>query len=91
MNHGYIAQGNQTLYMRKTSGYDFVEPLILKILKESKGSMTTLAINYRVNQSVGRTINLKIIRNNLIFLAKTEKISKIFNKENGIVYYKTIA
>ena len=63
--------------MGRTSGYDFVEPLVLKILRESKGSMTTLAINYRVNQSVGRTINLKIIQNNLIFLAKNEKISKI--------------
>ena len=77
--------------MGRTSGYDFVEPLILKILRESKSSMTTLAINYRVNQSVGRTINLKIIQNNLIFLAKNEKISKIFNKGNGITYYEIIA
>jgi hypothetical protein len=79
------------LHMGRTSGYDFVEPLILKILRESKGSMTTLAINYRVNQSVGRTINLKIVQNHLIFLAKKEKISKIFNKGNGIIYYKIIA
>jgi hypothetical protein len=77
--------------MRRTSGYDFVGPLILKILRESKGSMTTLAINYRVNQSVGRTINLKVIQNHLMFLAKKEKISKIFNKKTGIVYYKIIA
>jgi len=77
--------------MGRTSGYDFVDPLILKILKESKGSMTTLGINYRVNQSVRRTVNLRIIRDHLIFLAKKEKISRIFDKENGITYYKIIA
>ena len=77
--------------MGRNSGYDFVDPLILKILRDSKGPMTTLGINYRVNQSVGRTVNLKIIRDHLIFLAKKGKISKILDKDNSVIYYKIIA
>ena len=74
----------------KISHYDFVDPLILKILKESKGAMTTLAINYRVNQSVGKTINLKIIRDHLIFLVKDQKVSRSTNRATDITYYGII-
>ena len=72
------------------SGFDFVDPMILKILRESRVSMSTLAINYRVNETTGRTINLSVIRNHLIFLVKDKKISESFNKQNGITYYKLI-
>lgn len=72
----------------RTSSHDFVGPLIMKILKESKVSMSTLGINYRVNESVGRIINLKIIRDHLIFLEEKRKISKFLNEENGVTYYK---
>jgi len=72
------------------SGFDFVDPMILKILRESRVSMSTLAINYRVNETTGRTINLNVIRNHLIFLVKDKKISESFNKQNGITYYKLI-
>jgi len=73
--------------MRKVSEPDFVEPLILDILKKSTGSMTILGINYVVNQSVGKTIDMKIIKNNLTSLTKKQKISSAFNEENKITYY----
>jgi repressor of nif and glnA expression len=69
---------------------DFVEPMILKILKESRVSMSTLAINYKVNEAAGRTINLNVIRNHLIFLVKNKKILENLDKENDVTYYKLV-
>jgi hypothetical protein len=73
-----------------SSGHDFVEPMILKILEKSMVSMSTLAINYKVNEAVGRTINLNVIKNRLIFLVKNKKIFESFDKENNVTYYKLI-
>jgi len=75
----------------RASGHDFVDPMIITILKESKRSMSTLGINYRVNETVGRTINLNVIRDHLLFLVKNKKISESLDKENGVTYYKLIA
>ena len=74
----------------RASGHDFVDPMILRILKESKDPMSILGINYRVNGSAGKTINLNIIRNHLLFLVKSKKISQNIDKENGVTYYKLI-
>jgi len=73
-----------------TSNHDFVDPLILRILGESNGPMTTLAINYMVNQSFGREVNSRIIKKHLTFLVDVEKISKSLSKLNDITYYKLI-
>jgi hypothetical protein len=70
--------------------YNFVEPMILKILKKSRISMSLLAINYHVNEDIGRTINLNSIKKNLTFLVNHKKISEKTNKKNGVVYYKLI-
>jgi len=74
----------------RVSGYNFVDPLILKILGEAKASMSTLGINFRVNEAIGRTINLKVIRDHLMFLVKDKKISESMDKENNVSYYKLI-
>ena len=69
---------------------DFVDPLILKILRESNGPMTTLAINYMVNQSFGGEVNSRIIKRHLAFLVDAEKISKSLNKLNDIAHYELV-
>ncbi len=74
----------------RASGHDFVDPIILKILRESRTPMSTLGINYRVNETAGRTINLNVIREHLIFLARSKKISENLDKENGVTYYKLV-
>jgi len=73
-----------------TSNHDFVNPLILKILRESNGPMTTLAITYMVNQCFGREVNSRIIKKHLTFLLDIEKIAKSLNKLNNVTYYKLI-
>jgi len=72
----------------RVSGFNFVEPTILRILKES-GSLSMLAINYHVNASVGRTINLNVIKKNLMFLTNHKKISEKI-EANGVTYYKLL-
>lgn len=74
----------------RVPSHDFVEPMILKILRESRVSMSALAINYRVNEAAGRTINLNVIRKHLIFLVKNKKIFESLDKENDVIYYKLI-
>lgn len=68
---------------------DFVELMILKLLKEARSSMSALAINYRVNEAAGRIVNLNVIRDNLIFLVKNKKILESLDKENDMTYYKS--
>lgn len=69
---------------------DFVEPMILKVLKVSEIPMSTLSINYRVNENARRIINLNVIRNRLKFLVEKKKISEKLDKKNGVLYYKLI-
>jgi len=69
-------------------GHDFVEPMILSILKVSEIPMSILSINYRVNEGAGRTINLNVIKQRLTFLVGKKKISEKLDKRNGVVYYK---
>ena len=69
---------------------EFVEPMILNILKASKIPMSTLSINYRINERAGKTINLNVVKRNLIFLVNHKKISEKTDRINGVVYYKLI-
>jgi hypothetical protein len=69
---------------------DFVEPMIIKILKMSKLPMTTLSINYHVNEKTGKTINLKVIKNSLASLVSDKKVSEGIDEDSGIAYYKLV-
>ena len=74
----------------RISSIDFIEPMILKILKNSEIPMSTLAINYRVNENIGKIINMHVIKTNLMFLVNHNKISGKLNSENKVVYYNLI-
>ncbi len=74
----------------RATGHDFVDPMILDILKESKIPMSILGINYRINGNIGKTVNINAVRNHLLLLVKSKKISENLNKENGVTYYKLI-
>ena len=74
----------------RASGHDFVDPMILKILRETKTPLSILGINYMINGFVGRMINVNIVKNHLLFLVRDNKVSESVNKENGVTYYKLI-
>jgi hypothetical protein len=79
----------QSIFMRgRASGHDFVDPIMLKILQESKVPLSVLGMNYMVNQTVGKTINLGIVKTHLTMLVKDKKISESFDKDKGITFYK---
>ena len=75
--------------MGRCSGDDFLNPMILKILKDSKIPMSTLGINYRINEGMGRIVNLNVVRNHLVVLLKDKKISETINDE-GVVHYRLL-
>ena len=78
------------LMKRRSSGHDFMDPMVLKILRETRTRLSILGINYLINGIVGRTINLNVVKNHLLFLVKDKKISENVNKESGIAYYRLI-
>jgi hypothetical protein len=78
------------MMVRHVTGYNFVEPTILKILQDSVISLSTLAINYHVNAAVGKNVNLNVIKKNLLFLVAHKKITGKL-EQNGVTYYKQAA
>ena len=70
--------------------HDFIDPMILKILGESKVPMAALAINYMMNQSFGKEVNLRIIKKHLTFLVRDDKISKDSTNMHSVTYYKIV-
>ena len=74
----------------RATGHDFIEPIIIKVLKKSRASSTILGINYMVNEIAGKTINLNVVNEHLMLLVKARKISETLKKSTGVKYYKLI-
>jgi len=87
---GYLLRNSYITMGRSSSNYDFVGPMILKILKVSDIPLTTLAVSFMVNQGMGKIVNMNVIKNHLKFLTENNKISRKLDKGNGILYYKMI-
>jgi len=75
---------------RRQTGYDFIGPSILNILKNSKTPMTKLAVSYMVNQNSGKIVNSGVVKRNLDFFVKENKITVGVDKISGITSYKII-
>jgi len=76
--------------VRRVAGYNFVEPMILKVLENSRISLSTLAINYHVNAAAGKAVNLNVIKKNLLYLVAHKKVTEKLDM-NGIAFYKQVA
>jgi len=72
----------------RNAGYDFLDPMIINILKQSTAPLTLLGISFKVNENIGRVINLNVIKSHLNFLVRKKEVSEIANKEDGITHYK---
>jgi len=75
---------------RSSSNYDFVDPMILNILKKSDIPLTALAVSFMVNKNMGKIVNMNVIKNHLKFLRENNKISQKLDEGNGIAYYNLI-
>jgi repressor of nif and glnA expression len=60
----------------RSEDYDYLEPEILKILKESDVPMSALGINFRVNNKFDKIVELNTIKRNLEKLTKSKKLLK---------------
>ena len=58
----------------RTADYLYVEPEILKILRESDVPMTALGINFRVNSKFDKIIELNTVKRQLSTLVKNRKV-----------------
>ena len=75
---------------KRQSGYDFIGPSILNILKNSKMPMTKLAVSYMINQNSGKIVNVGVVKRNLDFFVKENKVSMGVDEISGIVNYMII-
>ena len=70
-------------------GYDFLDGMIIKILKESPKPLQPLGISFVVNEKAKRLVGFNIIKQHLDFLVSRKKIFKdeIVENDNKIVVY----
>lgn len=71
---------------RKSNNYFYLEPEILKILKTSNVPMSALGINFRLNNSLGKIIDLNTIKSHLDELVDNNKILEM--EKDEILHYK---
>jgi len=71
---------------RKSNNYFYLEPEIMKILKTSNVPMSALGINFRLNNSLGKIIDLNTIKSHLDELVDNNKIFEI--EKDEILHYK---
>lgn len=66
--------------------YVYLEPEILKILRESDVPMPALGINFRINNKLDKIIGLNTIKHHLEALIKSKKLLK--KDKDGTIYYR---
>jgi hypothetical protein len=71
---------------RKSNNYFYLEPEILKILKTSNVPMSALGINFRLNNSLGKILDLNTIKSHLEELVDNNKILEL--EKDEILHYK---
>jgi len=65
--------------------------MILRILEDAKSPLSTLGVNYMINEAAGRMINLNTVKESLVSLVKSKKVSERLDDENGVTYYKLLS
>ena len=77
--------------MRNSGGSDAIRDMILRILEDAKSPLSTLGVNYMINEAAGRMINLNTVKESLVSLVKSKKVSERLDDENGVTYYKLLS
>ena len=71
----------------RSNDYYFIDPMIMEILEKSKISVQALNINFKINESSGKIINLNAIKSHLENLVQNNKISKKVKGES--IFYSS--
>ena len=70
----------------RNSDYVYLEPEILKILKESDVPMSALGINFRINNNLDKMIELNAVKHHIEALVKSKKILR--NDKDDTTFYR---
>ena len=71
---------------RRSADYSYLEPQILKILRESTVPMPALGVNFRINNELDEIIELNTIKRQLEALVKNKKVLE--KVKDDTTYYK---
>jgi len=67
--------------------YEFLDNIILHILRETEVPMQVLGVSFKVNEKCGRIVNLNSVKDRLENLVDKKKILKKMNKEENTFYW----
>jgi len=68
--------------------HNFLDSIIVRVLKESTVPMQALGVSFKVNEETGKIINLNVVKNHLNNLVDKKKILMRMEKSDGTIYYK---
>ena len=74
---------------RRRIGHDFLDQMIIDILRESPEHLQPLNINFKINERSRRVVGFNVIKQHLDFLVACKKIfkSEVTGNDNKIVMY----
>jgi len=70
----------------RSADYAYLEPEILKIVRESDVPMSALGINFRVNDKFAKIVELNTVKHHLEALVRNKKLLK--KDKDDTTYYK---
>jgi hypothetical protein len=88
-----VISKNYNIYMargrRRRIGHDFLDQMIIDILRESPEHLQPLNINFKINERSRRVVGFNVIKQHLDFLVACKKIfkSEVTGNDNKIVMY----
>lgn len=68
--------------------HNFLDSIIIQVLKESTVPMQALGISFKVNEETGKIINLNVVKNHLNNLVDKKKILRRMEKSDGTIHYR---
>ncbi len=73
----------------RSIGYDFLDQMIMVILRESPEPLQPLNINFKINERSRRVVGFNVIKQHLDFLVVCKKIfkSEVTGDDNKIIVY----
>ena len=73
----------------RSMDYDFLDQMIMVILRESPEPLQPLNINFKINERSRRVIRFNVIKQHLEFLVTCKKIfkSEVTGNDNKIIVY----
>jgi len=67
--------------------YEFLDNVILHVLRESEVPMQVLGVSFKVNEKCKRIVNLNAVKDRLSSLTEKKKILRKMDKDENTFYW----